>query len=192
MGPRASGPIYSQRSPDNLSFSQRVLSKRLSCAGSGPSTFCLMNILVAILYFFYFVVISGLRKSCEKSVNSSASLTWFAQMITCYGTYFLLFVFYFIFFLLNSLGISCKHDVPLPLNNAVCFLKPGHRSHDRSTIVHIRTLTLIELFLQILEPTDFPVIPSLAKENSRPRIITCLSLESHLLDLRQFLGLFVL
>lgn len=116
-----------------------------------------MNILVAILYFFYFVVISGLRKSCEKSVNSSASLTRFAQMITCYGAYFLLFVFYFIFFLLNSLGISCIHDVPLPLNNAVCFLKPGHRSHDRSTIVHIRTL--IELFLQILEPADFPGDP---------------------------------
>ena len=43
-----------------------------------------------------------------------------------------------------------------------------------------------------LVPTIFPVIPSLAKENSRPRIITCLSLESHLLDLRHFLGLFVL
>ena len=54
-----------------------------------------MNILVATLYFFYFVVTSGLRKSCEKSVNSSVSFTPFAQMLTCYGAYFLLFVFYF-------------------------------------------------------------------------------------------------
>ena len=157
--PSAPGPAYNQRSPNNLSFTQQVLSKRLSCARSGSSTFGLMNILVATLYFFYFVVTSGLRKSCEKSVNSSVSFTPFAQMLTCYGAYFLLFVFYFIFFFLNSSRISCKHDVPLPLNNAVCFLKPGHRLHDRSTTVHIRKLTLIELFSADLRSYNFPSDP---------------------------------